>query len=33
VALREAYEGDPHIEEISTADLLGARFKTLSSSP
>jgi Nucleotidyl transferase AbiEii toxin, Type IV TA system len=23
VALREAYQGDPHIEEISTADLLG----------
>lgn len=23
VALRQAYQGDPHIEEISTADLLG----------
>ena len=23
VALREAYDGDPHIEEISSADLLG----------
>ncbi len=22
-ALREAYEGDPHIDEISSADLLG----------